>query len=84
MKTVIEELKEVNLGTEEEPRKTFIASSMSEREETRLIDLLQEFRNIFAWSTNEMPGLSPDLVVHSLSVSPNYKPVKASPPPIIS
>ena len=37
--------------------------------------MLKEFKDIFAWDYNEMFGLDPGLVVHTLNVDPKAKPV---------
>lgn len=34
------------------------------------------YRDVLAWKYEEMPGFSPQLVTHSLAVSPGVKPVK--------
>jgi hypothetical protein len=44
-------------------------------ERTCLIDLLREYPDVFAWKYNEMPGIDPGLVAHSLNVEPGMKPV---------
>ena len=41
-----------------------------------LIVLLREYRNIFAWSYQDMPGLDTDIVVHQITLKPECKPVK--------
>ncbi len=48
--------------------------SLSDRDE--LITLLLEFRDVFAWSVYEAPGVSPDLACHSLAIPPDSKPVQ--------
>ena len=37
--------------------------------------LLQKYRDVFAWTYDEMSGLDLGLVVHSLNVDPRVKPV---------
>ena len=37
--------------------------------------LLQKYRDMFAWTYDEIPGLDPGLVVHSLNVDPGVRPV---------
>ena len=37
--------------------------------------MLKEFRDVFAWDYSEMLGLDPGLVVHTLNVDPEAKPV---------
>ena len=71
-----EELEEVDLGSESrELRPISISASLTEKEKSELILLLKEFKDIFAWDYNEMPGLDPGLVVHTLNVDPEAKPV---------
>ena len=40
-----------------------------------LIALLKEFREIFAWSYQDMPGLDTEIVVHRILVKPECPPV---------
>ena len=37
--------------------------------------MLKEFKDVFAWDYNEMPGLDAGLVAHTLNVDPEAKPV---------
>jgi len=37
--------------------------------------LLKEFKDVFSWDYNEMPRLDLGLVVHTLNVDPEAKPV---------
>ncbi|XP_057793051.1 uncharacterized protein LOC131009656 [Salvia miltiorrhiza] len=76
VKSTIDELKEINLGTIDEPRPTFISALLTKDEECAYVELLKEFKDIFAWSYKEMPGLSPKIVVHHLAVKRDSRPVK--------
>ncbi|CAL9021994.1 unnamed protein product [Prunus brigantina] len=69
-------LQEINLGTEEDPRPTFISALLKEPIKGELIALLQEFRDCFAWHYHEMPGLDRELVEHKLPIKDGYLPVK--------
>ena len=46
---------------------------LTEKEKSELIQLLKEFKDVFAWDYSEMPGLDPGLVVHTLNVDPEAK-----------
>uniref|UniRef100_A0A6N2MMH1 Retrotransposon gag domain-containing protein n=1 Tax=Salix viminalis TaxID=40686 RepID=A0A6N2MMH1_SALVM len=70
------ELKEVNLGTDENPRPTFINANLSPEEEANYMELLMEYRDIFAWSYDEMPGLDPRVAIHQLAVKHGARPIK--------
>ncbi|TYK27554.1 uncharacterized protein E5676_scaffold22G00230 [Cucumis melo var. makuwa] len=61
--STVDELKEVNLGTIEEPRPTFISASLSSEQEDKYMSLLTEYKDIFAWSYKEMSGLDPKIEV---------------------
>ena len=64
-----EELEEVDLGfSPQRPRPISINVNLTEREKLELILLLKEFKNVFVWDYSEMPGLDPELVVHTLNV----------------
>jgi ribonuclease HI/transposase InsO family protein len=76
VQATIDELTEINLGTEDEPRPTFISASLTEEERENYKALLYRNRDIFAWSYKEMPGLDVDVAVHRLSINPTYRPVK--------
>ncbi|XP_034229479.1 uncharacterized protein LOC117638438 [Prunus dulcis] len=69
-------LQEINLGTEEDPRPTFISTLLEEPLKSELMALLQEFRDCFAWHYHEMPGLDRQLVEHKLPIKDGYLPVK--------
>ena len=42
----------------------------------KLIALLKEFREFFAWSYQDMPGLDTEIVVHKILVKPKCPPVR--------
>ncbi|XP_070015817.1 uncharacterized protein [Nicotiana sylvestris] len=68
VKATIDALKEVNLGTDEEPRPTYLSALLEVDEESTYIELLMEFGDVFAWSYKEMPGLDLKVAVHHLAV----------------
>ena len=73
---VEEELEEVDLGSgSQRPRPISISASLTEKEKSELILLLKEFKDVFAWNYSEMLGLDLRLVVHTLNVDPEAKPV---------
>ena len=70
--STIDELKEVNLRTIEEPRPTFISAQLADDEEKKYVNLLTVYKDVFAWLYREMPGLDPKVVVHRLTIKPRY------------
>ncbi|CAL2271601.1 unnamed protein product [Prunus armeniaca] len=69
-------LQEINLGTEKDPRPTFISTLLEEPVKDEIIALLHDFKDCFAWHYHEMPGLVRGLVEHKLPIKEGYLPVK--------
>ena len=76
--TTVDELKELNLGTLEEPRPVYVSSLLTQEEEHEYAELLSEFKDVFAWSYKEMPGLDPRIAVHRLAIKKGVSPKKQS------
>nr|CAE75872.1 OSJNBa0042N22.17 [Oryza sativa Japonica Group]CAE76044.1 B1248C03.3 [Oryza sativa Japonica Group] len=69
-----DDLEEIDIGPGDRPRPTFISKNLSSEFRTKLIELLKEFRDCFAWEYHEMPGLSRSIVEHRLPLKPGFKP----------
>uniref|UniRef100_A0A2N9I1I7 Integrase catalytic domain-containing protein n=1 Tax=Fagus sylvatica TaxID=28930 RepID=A0A2N9I1I7_FAGSY len=71
-----EELEVINLSDDPGVSKPIsISMSLSAEERKCLIDLLHEYKDVFAWDYDEMPGIDPGLVAHSLNVEPGTRPM---------
>ncbi|RDX71785.1 hypothetical protein CR513_48809, partial [Mucuna pruriens] len=70
------ELESVNLGDERDKKEIRIGNQMSPESRRILIELLQEFSNIFAWSYRDMPGLDRHIVEHKLPLLPGSVPLR--------
>lgn len=57
--STIDELTEIHLGSEDNPRPTYVSMSLNEEEKSQLKNLLLSFVYCFAWNSREMPGLDP-------------------------
>ncbi|PKI74808.1 hypothetical protein CRG98_004826, partial [Punica granatum] len=64
--TSVEPTKEINVGTEEEPRTLKIGTTLDPAQRARMIDFLREYQEVFAWSYADMPSLDPSIVEHFL------------------
>ena len=73
---IINELKEINLGTTEEPQPTFISALLTPEEEEGYLKLLVEYKDVFAWTYKEVPGLNPSIALHHLAVKNDVRLVK--------
>ena len=58
----------VNLGTEEERKEVKIGTTLSPAIRKELMDLLQDYNDVFAWSYQDMSGIDTDIVVHCLAL----------------
>ncbi|KAL4020707.1 hypothetical protein IC575_019488 [Cucumis melo] len=54
----------INLGSQEESKEVKIGTSLTSESRKKLINLLREYSYIFAWSYQDLPRLSTDIVVH--------------------
>ena len=61
-----------NLGVMEN---VFIGADCSPEEVQIYTDFFKEFRDVFAWSYEEMPGIDPKIVEHEIITYPDAKPV---------
>ena len=66
----------INLGTADDKKEVKIGNCMKSDTRSRLISLLHEFVDVFAWSYQDMPGLDPSIVEHKLPLKPECPPVK--------
>lgn len=66
----------MNLGNEDDIKEVRVGSSLEESVKTRLIDMLQEFTDIFAWAYQDMPGMDADIMLHRLPLKEDCSPVK--------
>jgi hypothetical protein len=75
--TAKEELEVINLSDDPDVSSKPISISMSLSAEERkcLINLLHEYKDVFAWDYDEMLGIDPGLVAHSLNVELGTRPV---------
>lgn len=72
----LNETEPINIGVHEEVRETKISIHTEQKTRDALIQILFEYRDVFAWSYDDMPGLSADLVVHKLPTYPDFPPVQ--------
>lgn len=72
----LDELLEVNCGTEEEPQPTVISQNMSLEEKKVYINFLKKIMDVFAWTFKKMPDLNPEISLHRLSIRLDKRLVK--------
>jgi len=72
-------LEEVDLGDGTVKRPTYVSAKMPKEFKDRVVELLKEHKECFAWDYNEMPGLSRKMVELKLPIRPGKKPIKQIP-----
>lgn len=71
-----EGVEEIQLDPEIPEKKVRIGSGLVGWLKVRLIALLTEFIDVFAWSPSDMPGIPRHIIEHRLAVDPEHKPVR--------
>ncbi|KAM1018797.1 hypothetical protein ACFX2C_040378 [Malus domestica] len=68
----VDELREINLGTDDEPKPIFVSALLTPEELEDYKSLLQDYRDVFAWGYQDMPGLDTKVAIHRLAVEVQY------------
>ena len=72
----MEALETMALAEDKTTKMTRIGTTLSLGMRTRLIQFLKENLDVFAWSHEDMPGISPEIILHRLNANPERKPVQ--------
>ena len=65
-----EETEVVDLGAGDERKEVKVGTGMTASIHNKLVTLLRDYQDIFAWSYRDMPGLDSDIVQHRLPLNP--------------
>ncbi|CAL2265760.1 unnamed protein product [Prunus armeniaca] len=66
----------MTLNEEQPDRRVKIGTRLAPSLRAQFIDFLWHHSEVFAWSYEDMPDISPEVISHKLSISPAYKPVR--------
>ena len=77
--TSANELEEIDIGSGDRPRPTYICAKLGPEYMQELVDLLKEFKDGFAWEYYELPSLDRLIVEHRVPIKPGYRPFKQAP-----
>jgi len=64
------------LGPTYEPKPIFVSDMLNDEEVAQYEQLIQEYKYVFAWGYQDMPGLDPNVAIHKLTASESIKPIK--------
>lgn len=67
------------MGERAVKRPMYISAKIEPIMKEKVVELLKEFKDCFAWDYNEMLGLSQDMVELKLPIWPGKKPMKQLP-----
>jgi len=67
---------EINIGTEEVPRFIKIGKGTSKKEKKELISLVQEYRDVFAFTYDELKEYKEDVFQHTIPLKDDTKPFR--------
>ncbi|KAK4395667.1 hypothetical protein Sango_1721000 [Sesamum angolense] len=78
IQATIDELKELNLGTIEEPRPIFVSALLSLEEEEQYFKTLGEYKDVFAWTYKEILSRDSKVAIHHIGIKYGARPIKQS------
>ena len=64
----LENVKEINLGYDNDPNPVFVAIDLQLGNKATLIMLLIELKDLFAWSYTDMQGIPTMVVIHNILI----------------
>ena len=62
LEPIKEETQPINLGTDDEPKMIQMGNTLTSTKKEALVALLTEFKEVFAWSYEDMPVIDTDIV----------------------
>ena len=71
-----EETKRVPLDPLVPDKQVIIGTGLSQEEEDKLMEFLRSNKDVFAWSSNDLGGVSRDIIEHKLDIDPKVRPKK--------
>ena len=64
---------EINIGTKTEPKIIKIGKGTFEKERSSLINLVKEYRDVFAFTYDELKGYREDVFQHTIPLKPEFQ-----------
>ncbi|XP_010252435.1 PREDICTED: uncharacterized protein LOC104594015 [Nelumbo nucifera] len=72
----VEDLIQVPLNEGDPERIVQVGSLLNDHIRKKLVQLLRDHADVFAWSTTDMSGIDPEVLTHHLNADPRYRPVE--------
>ena len=64
---LINQLREINLGATDDPKPIFVSAMVNNEEVAQYEQLLEEYKDVFAWGYQDIPALDLNVTVHKLA-----------------
>ena len=71
-----DETQPINLGTNDEPKMIQVDNTLTTSEKDALVSLLTEFKEVFAWSYEDMPGIDTNIMQYCIPTDSTMKLIK--------
>ena len=71
-----EETQPINLEIDDEPKMIQLGNTLTSSKKDALVALLTKFKDVFAWSYEDMPGIDTNIVKHCIPTDPTMKLIK--------
>src|SRR5271156_3663020 len=78
----VEDLEEINLGSEHSPQIVYIGKGLDSRVRLNLIKLLRKYKHVFSWSYEDLKAYREDLFQHEIPLKSDVKPFRQKQRPI--
>jgi hypothetical protein len=72
----------LNIGTPEQPKILKVGAQCFKEEKTKFMDLFREFKDVFAWSYEDLHGFDPSIIQHTILIKEEAKLVRQKQRPI--
>ena len=64
------------MGTEADKKEVRVGANLEDSVKSRLVKILHNYVEVFAWSYEDMPRLDTDIMVHRLPMKEGCSPIK--------
>jgi hypothetical protein len=71
-----EEVEDCNIGTEESPRLVKVSRYLSPEIKSKYVELLKKYKDVFAWSYDELRTYDTTIMEHKIPLKPGVKPFR--------
>ena len=69
-------MEEIDLGEEGEGKRERVSAELEKQFKEQLVQLLREYRDVFAWTYTDMEGIDPKFYKHKINLKEGAVPVK--------